>query len=197
MRVAGVSVEKVREELRDQLVHAMRWGHTLVIRMANTAADFLHTYCHDESFPRLLFEHDQLPSGAVLPNGQHPVFSKVLRPQEITTSGGQFGVPSTFRIVVSSTFKPDAHASLLGESLPLEHLQPIHIVQRGSSSGPVAGGKLLLKGQTKEGQLTGDRTTLILQAAPENRGGTLGERQANPMPSSQHSYSGAEGGGVA
>jgi hypothetical protein len=38
VRMAGTTVEAAREGLRTQLVHAMRWGHLLVVRMANSAA---------------------------------------------------------------------------------------------------------------------------------------------------------------
>ena len=42
----------VRDEgLREQLVHAMRYGHILVLRMANSAADFKGTYCGADTLP--------------------------------------------------------------------------------------------------------------------------------------------------
>ena len=48
---------------REQLVHAMRWGHMLVVRMANTAADFRGTYCSADAFPPEVFDYARLPCG--------------------------------------------------------------------------------------------------------------------------------------
>ena len=61
----------------------MRWGHLLVLRMANTAADFGGSYCSPESFPKQLFEVNALPSGTDA--AKHPVFSKVSRPYTLQT----------------------------------------------------------------------------------------------------------------
>ena len=61
----------------------MRWGHLLVLRMANTAADFGGSYCSPESFPTQLFEAGALPSGTDA--AKHPVFSKVARPYTYST----------------------------------------------------------------------------------------------------------------
>ena len=61
----------------------MRWGHLLVLRMANTAADFGGSYCSPESFPTQLFEAGALPSGTDA--AKHPVFSKVSRPYTYST----------------------------------------------------------------------------------------------------------------
>ena len=40
-------------------------GHTLVIRMADSAADFVGSYCADDCFPTRLFDGATLPSGNV------------------------------------------------------------------------------------------------------------------------------------
>jgi hypothetical protein len=68
LRMAGTSMDALRERLRLQLVHSLRWGHTLVVRMANSAADFSHTYCDERSFPHALFTRAALPSGRVQSN---------------------------------------------------------------------------------------------------------------------------------
>ena len=222
LRVAGMPLSAVQDELRKSLVHALRWGHTLVIRMANTAAvcnttlsatpirtpaahlaahpvqDFAHAYCADDSFPLALFNAAALPRGAVLPSAEQPSFSKVrlsyilhltpyilhlassceprfytvrpfslagvfhtshpillsccspgvllaaflaytvlgarayaqvLRPSDTQgPSGGQMAVPQSFRVVVTSTFKPESYEELLRDSLPLERLQVMIIL---------------------------------------------------------------------
>ena len=93
-------------------------------------------------------------------------------------------------MVVSSSFAPEAHAELLGPSLPLQHCQPMHIMQRGeaAASPPSDGASSLLKGQTAGGQLTADRTSLILQGL--SSGPLLGEAAANPGLRSEAAYSG-------
>ena len=77
VRVAKVELAAVREGLRMQLVHAMRWGHTLLIRLANTAADFEHSYCDPDTFPLQLFDASQSPAGTDA--AASPVWSRVLR----------------------------------------------------------------------------------------------------------------------
>ena len=83
MKVSGTSIEKAREGLRSELVHAMRWGHTLLVRMANTAADFVHSYCSADHFPVEIFDSSALPSGKELTvGGSHP-FCGVIRAQDV------------------------------------------------------------------------------------------------------------------
>ena len=79
----------------------------------------------------------------------------------------------SFRVVVTSGFAPETYAGLLKDSLPLAQMQPVHIFQRGNGGGgagsAAAQAALLPRpGAPKAGQLTGDRTSLILQNAPEN-----------------------------
>ena len=76
VRLAKTPLDAAREGLRRQLVYAMRFGHMLVVRMANSAADFKGSYCAAEAFPIELFDPAALPTGEDLT--RHATFSKVL-----------------------------------------------------------------------------------------------------------------------
>ncbi|KAL1504287.1 hypothetical protein AB1Y20_010695 [Prymnesium parvum] len=148
-RMAGRPVEEAREELRGELLHAMRHGHFLVVRMANSAADFRGAYCADDSFPLALFDQTAWPSGTDA--ASHAVFSKVVRPAD-TASGGMLHVPQSFKVVVTSTFKRDNYEALLKDSLPLESLQPIEIFEPSEKARAAA---LAGEGATNSGPLSG------------------------------------------
>ena len=156
-RVANMALDTVRESLRLQLVRAMRWGHTLLVRMTNTAADFENAYCHDEYFPKCLFDVKLSPAGKEASSSD--TWSRVLRPADLSAAKN-FVVPASFRVVLSSAFGPDSYDEFLRGSLPMSALQPCHIIDPTKDG---ASSSTLLKGQTKEGQLTGDRTSLVLQ----------------------------------
>ena len=44
----------------------MRWGHLLVLRMANTAADFSGSYCAPDTFPTQVRGAGPTPSNNLL-----------------------------------------------------------------------------------------------------------------------------------
>lgn len=203
VRVAGMPVESAREQLRESLVHAMRWGLTLLIRLSNSAADFKATYCSDEYFPLAVFDRAKLPSGQDA--AADPIFSKVLRAADVQREGGRLHVPASFRVCVASHFKADAFERLLKDVLPLEHLQPMHIMEKAAATRvaqlPGAAGdggesKPLLKGQIAEMQLTGDRTSLVLQGigldSTATKTVTMGELQQGGALASTTSYSAME-----
>ena len=180
------AMEAAREKLRKQLVHAMQWGHTLVIRMSDTAAGFLAHYCHEDYFPKELFDINKLPSGKDAE--QDEVFCKVLRDEELTDTGGRCPVPPTFTVVVTSMFSIEKYEERLSEALPFyEAMQPVHLFelteeqrtaemlamqQNPSNTGPLSdvvadwGGAYKVEpartvgDAPKAGQLKGDRISL-------------------------------------
>ena len=83
----------------------------------------------------------------------------MLRPADTAQTGGRFHVPPKFRVVLTTSFAEASYADFLRDALPLDRIQPIVIRDRaGAMSAPE------LPGTTpKSGQLTGDRTTLVLQ----------------------------------
>lgn len=180
VRTAGMPLEAAREGLRSSLLHALRYGHTLVLRLANSAADFMGSYCAPDTFPHCVFEQPKWPNnttialapanaeaaggiGADTAASATALFGRILRAVDVADSGGKLDVGKDFRVVVTSAFTPESYARLLGESLPLQHLQPIHVVDRHPSVTKGYLGSEGLKGRTAEGDLTADRTTLVLQ----------------------------------
>ena len=115
VRGAGVPVEEARDGLRKSLVHAMRWGHTLVIRMADSAADFVGSYCADDCFPTRLFDGATLPSGSEIARSGS-AWAKVLRASDLES--GRFFVPGHFRVCVTSVFDAGKFEQRLGDALP-------------------------------------------------------------------------------
>mmetsp|Transcript_56704 Transcript_56704/g.155886 ORF Transcript_56704/g.155886 Transcript_56704/m.155886 type:complete len:192 (+) Transcript_56704:92-667(+) len=150
IRMGGGKIEDAREQLRGELVHAMRYGHYLVVRMANSAADFVGTYCADDSFPVGLFEQPKVPAGRDA--AKDAAFSKVLRPADIKVSHGMLNVPTAFQVVITSTFKADNYEKLLKASLPLAHIQPIAIFEPSAKARAKA---LAGEGATNNGPLSG------------------------------------------
>lgn len=59
-KVRGKPLEDVLEDLRASLVTSMKHGTTLVIRMTNSAVDFLTQFNHDELFPLAVFEQGEI-----------------------------------------------------------------------------------------------------------------------------------------
>lgn len=180
VRTAGVPIETAKEELRRHLVHALIYGHCLVIRCANSAPDFVGTYCSDDHFPRAIFQQPQWPNGKDIKPGDSAKcgpFARIFKPADAESFGhdGLVHVSKDFRCVVTSTFQPASFESFLKEQMPLEHLQACHIVDRGTVGGGGGGASAMLsaaqrmKGRTAEGELTADRTTLILQGRDEDR----------------------------
>ena len=189
VRSAGVSLEAARSNLRTELVRAMRHGHTLVVHMANSAADFTHAYCADDAFPLAVFEQPLWPSdkSLQLPPQDASPFAAVLRAGDLAASGGKFHCHRDFRVVVTSTFKPDNYEKLLQGALPLQHLQPVEVFvpseaaralalagEGATNSGPLSGiiadwggawnsSAARTRGDApKAGQLQGDRMSLFL-----------------------------------
>ena len=154
-----------------------RYGHTLVVRMANSAADFLTSYCSPEAFPLQVFEQPVWPNDTPLELSSSSPFAKVLKEKDLT--GGKFHVNKDFRVVVTSTFKPESYERFLKESLPLDKLQAICICDRVSGETKFAAPHLMMKGRTADGDqnnLTEDRTTLLAerrQADEEERENAL------------------------
>ena len=147
VRTAGMPLEVAREGLRSSLLHALRYGHTLVVRLTNSAANFLGCYCAPDTFPLCVFEQPKWPNNATIAltpdsakttsgNGADStpsaavLFGRILRAADVADSGGKLDVGKDFRVVVTSAFSPESYERLLGGSLPLQHLQPIHIVDR-------------------------------------------------------------------
>lgn len=126
---AELTLDDAREELRAKLVHAMRWGHNLVLRLGTSAPDF-DRLCSPEHFPaELLAGVDAVPIGANLVG--HPL-GAVLRAGD--AQAGVFVVADAFRIVVTCNFAANKYAGYLTPSFGPKWamLQPICVVTQTS-----------------------------------------------------------------
>ena len=117
-------LKTARWGLRKKLVHAMRWGHTLVVRLSDTAPDFAY-YCDAAHFPLAVFDHAALPAGTDA--AADPVFKHVLRESDTADCGGHLFVPETFQVVLTSSFSADVYEEHLSRALPTldSGVQPI------------------------------------------------------------------------
>lgn len=124
--------------LRRKLVHAMRWGHTLVVRLSDSAPNFEY-YCEPTMFPLALFDRALLPCGKDA--AADAIFGKVLRESDLADSGGHLYVPETFSVVVTSTFAPEVYEEHLSASLPnLEtHVQPVALFELSEAAREAQG----------------------------------------------------------
>ena len=144
--------------------------------MSNSAADFINAYCAEDTFPIAVFDPNLWPRDqSIEPSSTDTPFAKVLRPPDVARSGGKFHTSKDFRVVVTSTFKPDNYDRLLKDSLPLDKIQAISIceLKRGALG---LSGAAAMKGRTQAGDLTEDRTSLLAerrQAEDEERENAL------------------------
>jgi len=172
MRTGAATLDDAREELRSQLVQAMRWGHNLVLRLGTSAPDFSRL-CSPEHFPiELLEDATALPIGANLVGH---ALGAVLRPEDM--QAGVFVVAQKFRIIVTSNFAADTFESYLVPSLPRwSALQPICVVTQtsfregqadtGSAEHPAPSGaaSVLAADTGAQRPLDADRLTLFLRS---------------------------------
>ena len=114
------SLDEALEELRKMLVNAMKFGRTLVIRMTDTACDFLGKFNHPDFFPAadLLVE-----AGQRFKKEQY--WSKVVREEDL--EHGQFVVREEFCVVIVSTLNVEEYAGILKNAIPLSKCAPIFI----------------------------------------------------------------------
>ena len=182
-----LGLEAIREKLRRQLVHAMRHGHTLVVRLADSAPDFANSYCADDTFPAAVFDSPAWPSARDA--ARDALFGAVVRPEDTAESGGRLMVPPSFRVLITCALPVDSYEAHLQGALPhfAEGVQAIELYElsaaaRGaelgaqpgaSNTGPLAdvvadwgGSYSVVPGRTrgdapKSGQLQGDRMSLF------------------------------------
>jgi hypothetical protein len=108
------------EELRLELVTAMKYGRTLVIRMSDTATDFVHKFTKEDSFPVL----DLFVEGGRRMHLEE-YWSKVVRKDEL--EHGTFQVKAGFCVVITTGFLLSDYFGFLSKSLPMDQLVPVYI----------------------------------------------------------------------
>lgn len=128
----AATVDDQLEELRRQLLTAMRYGHCLLLSLTDSAVDFLQQYNSPTSFPtRALFQPTLFQ--------QESTYSALLRPADVDDPRGiwyaQKAIHPEFRLVVTSQFEAADAESFLRESIPLDHCTIVHIQQPEGGSG--------------------------------------------------------------
>ena len=131
------------EELRVQLVNCMRYGHTLYIRLGDSACDFQATFNGEDTFPLAVFDRRVVSSLAEYREGsakslwgsEHPL-AKTLRESDLNQGlfqprfshrvrSDSSAMLDGFDVVVCTQHPPEDFRGMLAESLPLQWLQPI------------------------------------------------------------------------
>uniref|UniRef100_A0A0G4FUI3 Uncharacterized protein n=1 Tax=Chromera velia CCMP2878 TaxID=1169474 RepID=A0A0G4FUI3_9ALVE len=110
-KVQGKTVEEVREDLRKELVMALKFGKTLLIRMTNSAVDFKGQFFEENTFPEALFDTDF--------GSSKDKYMAVVRESDLEN---RIFVPrgDKWEVVISSEFEAEDAEEFLKEVLPLE-----------------------------------------------------------------------------
>lgn len=116
-----VSIEDALESLRKQLVIALKHGRTLVIRMSDTAIHWEKKFTHPDFFPIECFKH----GGREL--FKEDVYKKVIRDED--KDHNVFVVHPDFKVVITSMFQVEDYEEFLKDSVPLEWVVPIRILE--------------------------------------------------------------------
>jgi hypothetical protein len=120
-----VSKEEVQEELRKQVVSALRLGHTLHLLMSDGATDLRHFSAPDK------FPFDMLLTpGACTDENVKPL----LRPVDLDRNG-QFYVHKDFNTVITTRFEAMDYREFLGEILPWARISPVLITPEVKAGG--------------------------------------------------------------
>jgi len=77
-----LSVSQVRQQLRERLVSALKFGQPIHISMANSAVAIKSKYCSDSEFPEALFKNEDW--------FRNDVYSKIIREPDLVDWPGAF-----------------------------------------------------------------------------------------------------------
>ena len=130
--IKEVSIDKTKtpaealEELRATLVSCFqavppRQGRPLVIRMANSAADFSNTFSGDATFPLAVFDPVAWAT--------EEVHGKIVRDEDKAKTANTFMPGADFRVIVTSSFSAGDAEGFLKGSLPLDKFELLHLVE--------------------------------------------------------------------
>ena len=131
--------EEAMEGLRVELVNCMRFGHTLYLRLTDSACDFKNMFNGDDTFPLALFDRSVVTSlseyrDKSLWGAEHPL-AKVLRAEDLTQgifqprfshkARSEDGTLEGFEVVACTQHPVAEFEGFLKDALPLELMQPI------------------------------------------------------------------------
>ncbi|KAJ3359367.1 hypothetical protein HDU91_004946 [Kappamyces sp. JEL0680] len=115
-----VTMAAALEELRKVLVNALKHGRTLVIRLGDTATDFVEKFTGADTFPtKDLF----CRAGQLFKTEEY--WSRVVREED--KDQGQFVVKPDFCVVITSAFQMADYQELLAKAIWLDECAPIYI----------------------------------------------------------------------
>jgi len=123
--------EEILEGARKQLVSALKYGSTLYVRMANSAADLVGKYSGPTTFPLAVFDRkvvqdiEEIYTQKNLYESDSPL-AACLRESDL--DHGVFVARPGFEVIVCSHFQPEDFHDFLKDSLPMDLLQPIRLV---------------------------------------------------------------------
>eukprot|EP00744_Colponema_vietnamica_P018543 GILI01026166.1.p2 GENE.GILI01026166.1~~GILI01026166.1.p2 ORF type:complete len:187 (-),score=35.03 GILI01026166.1:735-1250(-) len=119
LKAQGTSVDEIHEQLRKNLVNALKFGQTLVLAFQNSAPNFLTSFCSPDHFPIEVFSDPQ----SIL---NEEVLNRITRPEDRTHN--MFTPRNGFSVVVTSTFPPEDYEEFLSSSIPLNAAEVLVIV---------------------------------------------------------------------
>ncbi|KAI8928700.1 hypothetical protein BC831DRAFT_447111 [Entophlyctis helioformis] len=115
-----MSHDDAMEDMRTILVAALKHGRTLVIRMSDSAADFLKRFTDETRFP----------AHTVMQRGGRRMYDEAhWRPvvRDADLENGMFVPRPGFWVVVTSAFEVEDYEEFLGKSVPLDEMVPVYI----------------------------------------------------------------------
>lgn len=124
----SLSPEEAREEMRQKFVSALKLGFPLWIDLSNTSPNFAKNFSAPDTFP-----HRKVLTPGVLDEKKQ--FMKLTRPDDlkhgelVLRRDPKTGEDITFRAIVTTEFALDEYEEFLQNSLPLNLLGPIEIIE--------------------------------------------------------------------
>eukprot|EP00471_Norrisiella_sphaerica_P012212 CAMPEP_0184495074 /NCGR_PEP_ID=MMETSP0113_2-20130426/30325_1 /TAXON_ID=91329 /ORGANISM="Norrisiella sphaerica, Strain BC52" /LENGTH=269 /DNA_ID=CAMNT_0026881105 /DNA_START=14 /DNA_END=823 /DNA_ORIENTATION=+ len=125
----GISEQKrlkLMEEMRTDLVAAMKHGRTLVVMMGDTAPDLLKTFSHPKFFPtQLIFQEQELR--------KEENWKAVVRDEDMIVEGASdnvrwFAVHEDFRVVVTMQHPKSEYGKALQHCVPWEFCSLVEVL---------------------------------------------------------------------
>lgn len=123
-----VSMKETLENLRKILVNCLKFGRTLVLRMTDSACDFMNNFSHPDFFPAsdLLIEAGQRFK-------KEEYWKRVVREQDL--EHGTFIVKDEFCVVILSTLSVNEYKEVLENAIPISKCATVFIEPPSENPG--------------------------------------------------------------
>ena len=128
-----ITMQVTLDNLRKMLVSCLKYGRTLVIRMTDSACDFMTTFTHPDFFPAsdLLVEAGQRFKS-------EEYWRKVVRDEDLERDG-QFNVKDEFCVIILSTLSAHEYKNSLENAIPISGCAAIFIEPPSEQAQPAFG----------------------------------------------------------